>query len=476
MATLPVVMESQKGVADGVAPLGPDGIVPEQHLPSTINDIKEDTTAIKEDTEALQTDLTEAKTDLAAAKTDLAQVKKDTGNLITILKRKPICFGFKRIQEDSNPESRIIYTHEAVGMTPAKMGAESFSYGDWADAWFVAGNYPCMLKPDGTEAYRLNPNDYAKRADSGEASGIENAEGDLNAMAAIPTIWVKRYMEGKDECVVFCQERYDDSFHAFAHTDAKGVIKAHAYHAIFEGSKDSAGKLRSISGAAPWNTTGGIEPERTAVKKNGTDWDIRPASFNFLVADMCTMISKNDNSQAAFGNGNMSAGTGAEHLLNTGMLNTKGQFWGDTVGATSGVKIFHMENFYGNRWERLIGLVQQGGSFLVKMTPEGAGYNLTGAGYDAFPVGIGQVANTNGSGGQHLTYTCDLGTLPYGATFDGTATTYTSDWLWWNVLLTTIALAGGCCSYGARVGVRCLALSLAASWSYWDLGGSPFKI
>lgn len=503
---LGVVMDSEKGQPLGVAPLGADRIVPEQHLPSTINDIKADTEALLEDAQQLQSDLTEAKTDLATAKDDLATVKGDLVEAKTdltavktdtaaaktdlatvkadmaavkagvqeLMAERPKRYGFKRSATDSNPATRITYLFDAVGLAPAKMGVGSFSYGDWGDVWFVKGNYPCMLKPDGTEAYKLNPNDYSKRADTGAASDIASTEGDLNAMAAFPTIWIKRYMVGKDEYVVFCDQQYDGSYHAYAHTDKNGAVKPVCYHAIFEGYLDGGSKLRSLSGVHPWNTTGGITPERTAAQKNGADWEIRTWSFNIMVADMCTMISKSDNSQASFGQGNTTGGTNAASLMDTGSLNSKGQFWGDTTGTTSAVKIFHMENYWGDRWERMAGLTQAGGAYHVKMTPEDGGYNVTGAGYTSFPAGLGTVTAVS-EGYQHETYTCDLGTLPVGLP-NGTESTYTCDYEWWNTGTVADAFAGGSCYSGSRCGVRCVAVDGPASWSSWRVGASLFYV
>ena len=44
----------------------------------------------------------------------------------------------------SDPAHAVTYLEDAVGMTPAAMGAESFSYGSWGDAFFMSK--PCMLR------------------------------------------------------------------------------------------------------------------------------------------------------------------------------------------------------------------------------------------------------------------------------------------------------------------------------------------
>ena len=64
-------------------------------------------------------------------------------------------FGIAIDKTDSNPDTRVSYIHDAVGMTPAKMDYKNgkFNYGAWKDVWFMRKNKPVMLKYNGTEAY-----------------------------------------------------------------------------------------------------------------------------------------------------------------------------------------------------------------------------------------------------------------------------------------------------------------------------------
>ena len=107
-------------------------------------------------------------------------IKDDTTKIIKTLEdeKRGKRYGFRRKKSEKASEARIEYILDAVGMTPAKMNFEtdSFDYGSWQNIWFVRDNYPCMLKPNGEEEYRLDPNDYSKKAADGEASGIENFE------------------------------------------------------------------------------------------------------------------------------------------------------------------------------------------------------------------------------------------------------------------------------------------------------------
>ena len=94
-------------------------------------------------------------------------------------------YGMKINKNDSNPATRCTYLFDAVGMTPAAMNysAGRFDFGDWGNVFFVKNNYPAMVKYDGTEDYKLDPNDHTKKADGKTASDVSNTAYGGNAMS-----------------------------------------------------------------------------------------------------------------------------------------------------------------------------------------------------------------------------------------------------------------------------------------------------
>lgn len=400
------------------------------------------------------------------------KIKADTTEILKVLtpEARPKRYGYRKRKGEPDPSARIEYLYDAVGMAPAYMDYERgvFVYGDWADVWFVRDNYACMVKSDGTEDYRLDPDDYAYKEKGGGASEISSTEYDGNGMSAIPTVWTKRWEEGGYEYVVFCEEQYDDTYKAEAHTHADGTIGKVAYHALFEGSKDGSGKLRSIAGTRPDNTTT-AEAERTAAKLNGDAWEIRPWSLHELIADLCTLISKSSNSQEAFGQGHSDGqGKAATDLLDCGTLKDKGQFYGYST-TEQAVKVFHIENFWGDRWDRLVGLVLDNGTYKVKMTPEDGGYNLTGEGY----TDTGITITTASAVYIRNTVQTEYGCLPI-PPYTGSDATFETDGFWANVTDVRVALAGGDCNASdvSRCGSRCLAVDNAAPHASWAIGAS----
>ena len=79
--------------------------------------------------------------------------------------QRPKRYGYRVKISEPDTSARVEYIYDAVGMTPAFMdfAAGAFNYGSWRNVWFVRDNYPCMVRADGTEDYRLDPNNYNAR-------------------------------------------------------------------------------------------------------------------------------------------------------------------------------------------------------------------------------------------------------------------------------------------------------------------------
>jgi len=198
------------------------------------------------------------------------------GYKVDISTEKPIIYGFHINPNDSNSYTAVTYLEDAVGKTPAAMGSTAFSYGDWADTFFMPR--PCMLKYDGTVDYYLNPNDYSQKAD-GTPSDYNNLAYGGNAMMEFPLIWYK-FVQGAEsgEGYFYCSNRkVDDSYKCFSNMDCDGNIIEHFYMPIYNGCTYD-GKMRSISGLqlSPWSTTAYSSSSTYAVDSkvnyNGRMW------------------------------------------------------------------------------------------------------------------------------------------------------------------------------------------------------------
>ena len=389
-----------------------------------------------------------------------------------------IVYGFHIDGNDSNPATRVRYLLDAVGMIPAKMNYTSgtFDYGSWADAFFMPR--PCMLKFDGTVDYYLNENDLTKKLD-GTDSDVANISYTGNAMMewgdGTDIIWMKIEPDKGDPysgSVYISNYQVDAGYHCYAFQDINGNIIPHFYTPIYQGCVDSSGRLRSISGQAVGrNRT--AQQEMDAATKCGNDWYIEQYGDRLLINMLLTLISKSTDAQATFGRGYSEMGWNEADMLNTGSTNAKGLFWGENTGKLA-VKVFGMENYYGNQWRRTVGLNLVNGVYKTKLTPSTAdgstvkGYNTDGTGY----VSLGNTAPSGTSGG----YISKSLYTEHGIVFvvvSGSSSTYEADGGWFNNAINTLTCVGGDLSNSWRCGPSSVIVRDAPSSSGWAFGAAP---
>ena len=381
-------------------------------------------------------------------------------------------YGIKINKRDSNPATRCTYLMDAVGMTPAHMNFTTgkFEYGDWADAWFVKGNFPCMLNADGSIAYKLDPDDYTKKED-GTASDITDTTTALNAMSAIPLVYISQY-EIEDFKYIFLSDyKVNDSYKAYAHMKSDGTVKNYVFLSMFNGVLVNT-TLRSLSGIQPMHSKT-AENEITYATANGTGWFTKTWSQRNLIQCLLTMMFCNTDSQSVLGNGNLNYVNDSSlnyGKLETGTLNDKGQFWGANDN-THQVKAFHIEGIWANIWDRVAGLVNDKGTIRAKMYGSYPTSALTTAStFKGFDV-VGKVTPQGTSGGYISdTLMTEFGDIPYIAS--GSASTYECDSLWFNNSQVDYAHVGGDCDGSSRCGLFYLGLSNAASAADWHFGAS----
>lgn len=376
--------------------------------------------------------------------------QKDTPTELSLTYRPIVRYGFRRTIAESDPAARITYTFDAAGKTPFTMdlATSTPNYGDWEEFINEVAT-PVMLCDNGDEDYELDRDDQTKKAD-GTESDITDIYYGGNAMVRFggKWKWVQRYEDDTYHYVTFADGQYDDTYHAYAHTNEKGEVQDAFYWGMFKGSY-SRNRLRSIAGQSVMvSATRTVEVQRA--QANGAGYDTGYKSGWDYIADLLTLISKTDNSQAAFGAGFSSGSNTAKAL--TGTTKTYGGFWGSTNGKQD-VKVFWIEGFWGNVWEAIRGLVITNNTIHVKMVPP---YNFDGAGYiDTHKTCTGK----SGSYIKNASVTNDAGFVPYDAT--GSGTTYYCDGLWFGN--NTYALVGGNWGYAGFCGSRSVTLYSAAS-------------
>ena len=400
----------------------------------------------------------------------------DLTRMVNDLQKKAVkVYTYHVNPNESDPEDAVTYLDDATGLTPAKMGASSFSYGSWANAWFLPK--PCMLKSDGTVAYYLNPNDYSKKTD-GTASDIADANFDGNVMLEFPKIWVKRVAGSAsgERTVSIAPVNVDGTYKCWSNINAEDKEVDHFYLPAYNGTIHSS-KMRSLSGVtldttyAPNYTRAQEVTAAIANNPSGKNmWYTETWADMCLVYDLLYLMGKSLDVQRTFGQGLSSGAETAMRAYVTGTHNAKGLFYGDISGTSTAVKVLGMENLWGCRWHAVAGLINDNGTLKVKMTygvadgSSAIGYNPTGAGYLNY-------GSTYGTDGFVKKMQAD-NTMGYKIIETaGTDATYYCDYYFVNNSQSNYALLGGRSGHGADCGF-CVNLHSGAAGADWFVGGS----
>lgn len=376
--------------------------------------------------------------------------------------------GIKIDKTNSNPKTRIEYIYDAVGMTPAAMDYSNgvFNFGSWENAFFAAkeNNYPCMVKFDGTEDYKLDPEDYSKKAD-GTESDVSDVTYGGNAMAAFVGGWLCQYETKTHEYIIWSDVKYDDGYNCNHRRDPNGAERPGFYRRIYTPALYN-NVARSISSQLSMMSKS-AQQERTYIKGNGSEWEHTSWSeYNYIMC-LLKIMAKTEDIKTAYGNGNTNGyvNDAAQHygVLQAGTLDDKGQFFGYNE-KNKQVKVFHTEAPWGDQWERLVGLICDNGK--AKISPYGP-YNFTGEGYTEVYDYVEKTGITESKGGYAKdSISTELGRLPI--TWSGASNTYLTAYFYINPTGIRVAIVGGGANNGAYCGF-CVNLSSAASYATWGL-------
>ena len=368
-------------------------------------------------------------------------------------------------KSDADPVGRVKYWGENADYEPAYMDytAKKFNYGSWKDAFFMPR--VVMLKQDGTEAYELNPDDYSMKKDGGD-SDYKNTAFAGNVMVAFPQVWLKYEQVGNRQHYYIANMQVDSSYHCYTHINKNGDMVDWIYKAAYKGANVN-NVIRSLSGLTPMNTQTSAT-ERAYCQANGDRWFTGVWADRQMINALLLLMGKSTDTQAVFGHGYTDGGQNAGSLMASGKLDKYGLFYGTNTNDC--VKVFGIEHYWGNQWERIAGYINDHGTQKVKLTwgtEDGStaeGYNETGAGY----ISVGLTPGGTSGG-----YVSSATLTAYGLvsqTASGSSTTYECDGFWFNNGQTNYALVGGCSWGGALCGAFCSTVVSAPSLAGWSYG------
>lgn len=319
--------------------------------------------------------------------------------------KPPAVFGVSIDLTNSNPETSVTYTDDAVGMVAGSP--------DWYKMSIFNKIKPCLFKNGAVVGY-LNPDNFAQFEDGSAADITSGDAGDV--MIEIPKTGYKITNANNVLTVQITNDPNKDGFCYKAHTRANEGDRDKLYIGAFLGS-NKANKLRSISGVAPQNNTS-LTDFRIQAKANGAGYDLFAFYPMTLLQCLYLIMYKNLDSQTALGQGYVGDSDREYKQKNTGATVDKGMSYG-TSDQMEQMKFLGIEDFWGNLYQWIDGLVSSGDRNALVATDN---FNDTGDGY----TDAGFVSNGDGGYLKVPQGTNELGFM-YGQG-GGSATTYFSDY------------------------------------------------
>ena len=364
-------------------------------------------------------------------------------SIIKVTTKKPLVYGVKVDESNSNPESCVTYIEDAVGVNTAT----PTSLGSWENI-SPFNKVKLVGFKNGKETGDINPNDKTKYL-----SG-ESVPSDVDVMSRIPKIYWDFTNTSNGYELRISESKFNDTCDCYAHK-VGGVEKDYIYVGAYLGYVEG-NKLRSRSGVSPTtNTT--LTNFRNYAHNVGSGYQQWNWFTLLLLQNLYLLAYKNLNSQQALGQGVCNA----SNKVNTGGTNTKGMIYGKTSGKQQ-VCFLGIEDFYGNVWQWVDGMYCDG-SYNTKVTPDNKTFNDNGSGFK----NIGRFVSSYSSGRtSKVVHTNQGGFFP--KEFSGSDTTYYCDY--GGVYSECFGASRGCYVDGIDVGAFCLYVYWGASASDSYLG------
>ena len=387
---------------------------------------------------------------------DIAEIAKTINTGVAINKKQfSIQVDFNQIgDKDKDPSEYIKPTDDAKGAS-------------FDDIMEFAGVYPLVLSPNGIEFNKLNPNDYSKFTNGGDASQyIITLGNDVMVKHSLRGLRLRRLNGNIGELTITDDlSSKDFTYNAFY---AGGERKDCFYMGAYEGFV-SGDKLYSTSGQYP-ATNRALAGFRNTAQARGAGYNIVNYEQWLYYQALWLLTHRDLNSQRKIGKGNCNT-NGA---LKTGETNQ----WGansELIKTTNptyltdgkhSVKSNYVENPWSNIWEWRDGFLLVG----TKITTSTGNFNDAGLGYEDKGY-----AFAGGASGQNIaSVSWDNARGFYPTQIGGDNEAYFASGLW--QASGCAFLSGGAWAYGSSCGVFCVVANFGARNSYVDVGARLVKM
>lgn len=366
----------------------------------------------------------------------------------------PKTYIIKIDQNNSDPLACCTYEGDAVGMTKG------------SDAWDeIFGYKPCLLSTDEPhQVVYLDPNDFSRDIDGNDVSsiitsGMIDSITFVDVMIEFPRLAINIENDGNGVITVSMSTDIGVFGSDSLDTRAFGSKDKFYLGAYLSNNPSNTQTLVSRSGQEP-TTNIDLTNAIAYAQNRGSGYDIM--GFYQWTYVQCLYLLKYGNldSQAALGKGYTLGST----KQNTGATNTQGMCYGNPNDDTGRVKLFGLEDAWGNIYQWIGGLYCDGGFNLLTKTSNFT-TGTTASDYDfSTPSGLtsnlgawlSQTQGTNGGGF-------------VGKADGGSPTTYWSDYS--RVYSGCFDRVGGDWADDNKAGLFCHYMTSSASGSYGNVGG-----
>ncbi len=314
-------------------------------------------------------------------------------------------------ESNSNPLSCCTYADDAVGMTKGSS--------DWDE---IFGYKPCIFYQGAVYKY-LNPNDFTKFEDGTDAIKYiaDSNYAGYDVMIEFPRMGLTMSKSGTQVTISLTNNPNDNNFEYRAHK--RGSV---AKNAFYLGAYDATGNVVSgITGDTIGSTTGKSPLTNKTLTQFIEYAHVRGSGYEIMAFYQWTYIQclyvlkyGNLNSQKALGKGY----TDGSAKQNTGATNTQGMCYGNPNSGIDRMKLFGLEDLWGNVYQFISGLYSDSNRNLLTTT-DNFGVNTSA---DAWEYNVS--SGTTGSVSGYMTESQGTNNGGFVIKVDGgSSTTYYSD-------------------------------------------------
>lgn len=332
-------------------------------------------------------------------------INTDANQIVSATPKATSIWTVKIDQKNSNPLTCCTYADDAVGMTKGSS--------EWDD---IFGYKPCIMKEGSVVGY-LNPNDFTKYV---EGSDAPISDTNYDVMIEFPRMGLNISTDSNDVITISLTDDTSSSeFGYLAHK--RGSVQKDSFYL---GAYDTHSYSHSNSNISP-TVDISIGDFIYHAHRKGTGYEIMGFYQWTYIQALYVMKYGNLNSQQALGKGYIGGST----AQTSGATDTKGMCYGNPNSVSDRVKLFGLEDAWGNVSQFICGLYSDNSRNLLTTTDNFGTdtsasaweYNVSSGATSDISGYIAKVQGTQNGGfvikqndGSSTTYFSDLGGLRAG--------------------------------------------------------------